>query len=767
MSAPFVWIFISFAAGILAGVSLHVPLVCLLAAIFVAGFSLRLKSFPITALAQLLLLFITGVLTYQAADSVYHRTELRSWVRHHETETVLVRARLRETPEIDVDFVVLRVDILSVSGQTFRGVARVTVAGKMDHLPVVGDVIETYVRFRMPVSFRAEGCFNYERYLQKEGIHVLGSIKNAELLRIIESGHGFRSWLSSVRLGMIQRLMNGFSQEEAGILRALWLDDRSGIHRETEQTLIDAGIFHVVAISGFHVTVLLLICFFALRQLIRFPLAMTCLSVLLLFYLMLLEGRSSIVRSVLTFLVLTFAVLRHERPAMANVLALSALLQTVWNPLELFDPGFHLTYLSTAAILFVALPLCNAIPWPRRVYRYIWTFVVVSPVIQFVLVPYQAFVFHRVAFGSILANLTAVPLSSFLIAAGAGTLPSGLMQSALAPLIRYPVRWFATNAEFFSGLWLRTLPEPPISLVLIFYGAICAALFLRGKRWLCVTAAMLSIFCFVWTVVRKPAQPQGQLTLHFIDVGQGDSILIQYPDGTADLVDGGGSWNTEALDTGEAVLTPYLSHNGIVRLHRIFLTHAHADHMNGLISLRRYIPSDVFYCTRKPVSDAAFQKLVKSSPVRIQGIRRGMSFRQGSVFLRVLAPDDCRNTSRVANDDSLVLLLEYGNRRILLAGDAERLTEENLVKWEGHMKLDLLKVAHHGSRTSTTTEFLSHFNPRMAVISVGRNNRFGHPHPEVLSELRRRHTTVLRTDFQGTVRVTIQKNKMKIDAFSW
>lgn len=747
--------------------SLQVPPACVLAAVISAAASLRTNSFRITASAQLLLLFVAGALTYQMADSVYQRTELRSWVQLHETETMLVRARLRETPEIDADFVVLRVDILSVSGQTVRGVARVTVTGKMDHLPVVGDGIETYVRFRLPVSFRAEGCFNYERYLQKEGIHVLGSVKNAKLIRIIESGHGFRSWLSSVRLGMIQRLMNGFSQEEAGILRALWLDDRSGIHRETEQTLIDAGIFHVVAISGFHVTVLLLICFFALRQLIRFPLAMACLSVLLLFYLMLLEGRSSIVRSVLTFLVLTFAVLRHERPAMANILALSALLQTVWNPLELFDPGFHLTYLSTAAILFVALPLCNAIPWPRRVYRYIWTFIVVSPVIQFVLVPYQAFVFHRVAFGSLLANLIAVPLSSILIGAGAGTLPSGLMQSALTPLIRYSVRWFATSAEFFSGLWLRTLPEPPLLLVLIFYGAICAVLLLRGKRWLCVTAAMLSIFCFVWTVVRKPAQPQGQLTLHFIDVGQGDSILIQYPDGTADLVDGGGFWNTEALDTGEAVLMPYLSHSGIVRLHRIFLTHAHADHMNGLISLRRYIPSDVFYCTRKPVSDAAFQKLVKSSPVRIQGIRRGITFRQGSVLIRVLAPNDCRHTRSVANDDSLVLLLEYGNRRILLAGDAERLTEENLVKWEGHMKLDLLKVAHHGSRTSTTNEFLGHFNPRMAVISVGRNNWFGHPHPEVLSELRRRHTTILRTDLQGTVRVTIDQENMKIDSFAW
>ena len=452
---------------------------------------------------------------------------------------------------------------------------------------------------------------------------------------------------------------------------------------------------------------------------------------------------------------------------MANVLALSALLQTLWNPYELFDPGFHLTYLSTAAILFVALPICNYIRWPRNIYRLIWSFIVVSPIIQFVLIPYQALIFHRVAFGSLLANLIAIPLSSFLIAAGVGTLPLGVFQSTFAPVVRYPVRWFAESAEFFSGIWLKTIPEPSLSIVLIFYFAICLALIFRKKRNLCFGASIIAVFCFISVVTAKPSQPVGRLVLHFIDVGQGDSILIQYPDGTADLVDGGGFWNSQALDTGEAVLMPYLSHLGITRLHRIFLTHAHADHMNGLISLHRYIQSDLFYCTRKPISDAAFQKLIINTPNRIHGIRSGIVFRQGSVLLRVLAPDDCSYTRRVANDDSLVLQLEYKNRRILLAGDAELKTEENLVKNHSATKLDVLKVAHHGSKTSTSKQFLNHFNPRMAVISVGRHNWFGHPHLQVLSELRRHHATILRTDLEGTIRIIIDDDEIKMDAFSW
>jgi len=186
-----------------------------------------------------------------------------------------------------------------------------------------------------------------------------------------------------------------------------------------------------------------------------------------------------------------------------------------------------------------------------------------------------------------------------------------------------------------------------------------------------------------------------------------------------------------------------------------------------LISLNRYIQSDRFYCSRKPISDPAFQRLIINTPIRIQGIRSGMKFRQGSVLLSVLAPADCKYTSRVANDDSLVLQLEYQRRRILLAGDAELKSEESLVHNNAAAKLDVLKVAHHGSKTSSSEEFLNHFNPKIAVISVGRHNWFGHPHPKVLSELRRHHATILRTDLEGTIRIMIDADEIKLDAFSW
>ncbi|HSE43520.1 MAG TPA: ComEC/Rec2 family competence protein, partial [Acidobacteriota bacterium] len=311
---------------------LEVPAYCVILSFIIAAISFRMKSFAVLFASQTLLLFCAGALTYKEADRHYQKAAIHSWIATHENETVAARVRLRQTPEINKDFIVLRVDLLTVLGQETSGVARLTVPGKMERIPVAGDILEAFVRFKIPTSFRAEGCFKYERYLQKEGIHVLGSVKSTNLIRIVQEGNGFKHWMSALRLRMIQRVSSHFSPEEGGILRALWLDDRSGIEKETEQTLIDAGIFHVVAISGFHVTVLLLVCFWILKRSVRFPVAMAILSGLLLFYLFLLEGRSSIVRSVLTFIVLTFSVLRQERPAMANVLALCAFIQVAWNP---------------------------------------------------------------------------------------------------------------------------------------------------------------------------------------------------------------------------------------------------------------------------------------------------------------------------------------------------------------------------------------------------------------------------------------------------
>lgn len=275
-----------------------------------------------------------------------------------------------------------------------------------------------------------------------------------------------------------------------------------------------------------------------------------------------------------------------------------------------------------------------------------------------------------------------------------------------------------------------------------------------------------AIVLAIWIVHPPKEPPRSAFQAHFLDVGQGDAILLQYPDGTADLVDGGGFWNEEALDTGTSVLLPYLCSLGIRELHRVFLTHAHADHMNGLISLMKYVPVRELYVSRKPVGDRGYQRFVRSIPLDPRSAYRGMIFRQGEVVLRVLAPDDSGYTRSVANDDSLVILVDYAGKRLLLPGDAEKPTEDKLLSYND-LQVDYLKAAHHGSRTSSSEAILNKLKMKVVFISSGRNNWFGHPAPEVLERFRNRRAFALRTDHLGTIILTCEHSECSVDSWKW
>lgn len=764
MSAPFLLAYVCFAAGIVAGLRIEASVWHLAAAAACAALSLRSKRYAVSLAAQALFLSLLGLLYLHLQNTSYNQTPLRALVREHEMETFRVTGRVLQTPEISDDFWVLRLRIMSVAGNPTDGVARVTISGDSRAYPVAGEAVETYVRFRLPVNFGAEGSFDYERYLRKEGVHVLGSVKSAQLVRITEPGRTPATFFSRLRLQLIQRIRRGFSARDAAVLRALWLDDRAGLNPETQQPLIDAGVFHVVAISGFHVAIVLAIGFYLLKRFISYRKALLALGLFLVFYFLLLEGRSAITRSFLLYLSFAFAALRYEKIPWGNALGLAALLQLVANPLGLFDAGYHLTYMSTAAIIFIAVPVCGRVRLPRRAYQAPFDFAMTALCVQLALAPYQAWTFHRIPLAALAANWIAIPVSSVLIAMGMAVMPFPFLQPLMAPPARALLALMLDSSSVFSGLWLWTSLTPAFPVVCGYYFFLCAALLVRvtRRRMVC---ALLAAVCFAglaWT----PHPHEGSFRIHVIDVGQGDAILLQYPDGTYDLVDGGGFWNPDALDVGQSVLLPYFSRMGVTRLNRVFLTHAHADHMNGLFSLLHYVPVGELIVTRQPLAEPGFQRLGKVWLREIRSVKTGDVIRQGGVALTVLAPQDSRHELHVANDDSLVMMAEYEGRRVLLTGDAERDTEARLTA-QPLPRVDVLKAPHHGSLTSSTEALLAAVQPRMAIVSVGRNNWFGHPHPVVVSRYRAHHAMLYRTDRQGTIRVTLDASGVSLDSFSW
>jgi competence protein ComEC len=707
-----------------------------------------------------LLLVLIGSVFAQHQIETYDRNPLRAWVRLHEKEVVSFESILTRTPEISDEYFVLRVRIQSVSGVACEGNARLTVTGRLKEPSIVGDRIQAFARFRLGKNFRTEGAFDYERHLRSEEIHVLGTIKSPLLIHKLGAETSFRRYTSGIRLNWIQNTLQNFSPPESGILRALWLDDRGGLRRAEEQILMDAGVFHVIAISGFHISVLLLLLFLGFKKILTFRLAVTAACVFMFGYFLILEGRSSVTRSFLSFLIFSFAIWRYEQIQLGNWICLSAFLQLSINPQELFDTGFHLTYLSTAAILFFVVPVCKKFARLSRAVRYTLNFIVAGIIVQVVLIPYQIYVFHRVPLFTFFANIVAVPISSVLIVASMFLMPLPFLAKFVRIPVQAMIQTFLNSSGICAEQGVRIFTSPHLAFIIGFYALIVFTIVVRRRAWKIVLSG-ISCLLLICILFPRPAKPGGVLQVHFLDVGQGDAILLEYPDGTYDMVDGGGFFNADALDTGQAILIPYLCRMGVTRLHRVFLTHAHADHMNGLISLMRYIPVDEFYVTREPVGESSYQQFLRRinrSPIRIS---HGHKFEQEGVMLEVLSPQDCNRTLQVKNDDSLVLLVQYRGKSILLTGDIEARSEQVLQN-RVQSRIDYLKVPHHGSKSSSSLTLLQALRPRTAFISVGSNNWFGHPNPTVLSRYRQMHVLVYRTDLHGTIRLRISDHESRV-----
>jgi competence protein ComEC len=261
------------------------------------------------------------------------------------------------------------------------------------------------------------------------------------------------------------------------------------------------------------------------------------------------------------------------------------------------------------------------------------------------------------------------------------------------------------------------------------------------------------------------------LEVTVLDVGQGDSLFVAFPGGRTMLVDGGGTLGSffaggmhSGIDIGEDVVSPYLWSRGLKQIEVVALTHAHQDHLGGLPAILENFQVRELWVGRD-VKVAAYERLLalaRKRGVRIVHLKQGDTFVRGNVSGRILWPDDVTEGQTAKNDDSLAMLLSDGSRSMLLPGDIERPSERRILS-EG--QTDFLKVAHHGSKTSTIEEFLSGSHPAIAAISAGWNNSFGHPAPEIMERLEAAGVRVYRTDRDGAITAITDGTALNVSTF--
>jgi competence protein ComEC len=437
---------------------------------------------------------------------------------------------------------------------------------------------------------------------------------------------------------------------------------------------------------------------------------------------------------------------------------------------------------------------------PVRLGLRLWEIALLSAVIQWGMMPQMAQDFHRVSLGGPLSNVPAVILTGFIVPLGFLALAVTFLWARLAWVLGKVLGFCAglllAIVEGFSR-WPRVsyrIPGPPLWLVIIFFAASFtlaatarAAAARRMNRdarralpppihaseWISALAlAILTIL--VATYPFAPSLYRGELEVSVLDVGQGDSIFVAYPDGHTMLIDGGGQAGIErtgtvhtGMDIGEEVVSPYLWSRGLKRLDTVVLTHAHHDHLDGLHSVLENFAVRELWIGRDEASSALASLIAeaKARGVKVIHETRGDKFDWGGIEGDALWPADAASAPAAANDDSIVLRLNDGQMHFLLTGDVEKKVESTLVQNHAPLAADFMKVPHHGSKSSSTPAFLAAVAPKVAVVSVGEANPFGHPAKEVIDRYEQAGVRLLRTDRDGAVTALTDGSTLEVHSF--
>jgi competence protein ComEC len=442
-------------------------------------------------------------------------------------------------------------------------------------------------------------------------------------------------------------------------------------------------------------------------------------------------------------------------------------------------------WLSARLPRFAAPFASSFLAWPIRTGVYFADVILISVILQLGMLPLLAHYFHRVALTGPLANIPAVLLTGLAVPLGFLTLAASLASSALAAILAKLLGMILAMLDATVG-WFASwhmssyrIPGPPLALMAAFAAfaiLLSAAIRLRWQAWklsiaaaaALATAAMIAAYPF------PQSYAHGKLEFTVLDVGQGDSLFLSFPRGRTMLVDAGGALPNfhqggmrSGIDVGEDVVSPYLWSRGLKWIDVVALTHAHEDHLGGLpAALENFRVGELW--VGRDVESAAYRHLLavaRGRGVIVRHLMQGDSFTEDGVAGIVLWPDDLSEGRAAKNDDSLVMRLTDGAESFLLAGDIERSSERKILGEDQAVGADFLKVAHHGSKTSTTDAFLAASHPVFGAISVGRDNSFGHPSPEVIERLEDAGVRVYRTDRDGAITASTDGATLQVSTF--
>ncbi len=897
---PLLWLAICFAFGILSanffsgGWQIYLT-ICVISALLTATF--------IKQKFALIFLFVAvaagGGLYFQIENRIISPTHVkRIYDENHinSGDPLEIEGILQTKPELAVGgfFLILKTEkaIYKESEIKISGNVRLFAPIRDDQIKIEYDRLDLNYGSRIRVAckllrednFLNAGVISQTELLDQKDIDATAIIKSPLLIEKIADTKTFAplAWLYERRQNLIVDFKEKFGVSTAGVLIASLLGNRYFLDKTTAEVFREGGTFHVLVISGLHITfigglTLLFIRFFTNRRLWQFIIA----SLFLWAYSLAVGADVPVIRATIMFTILLFSQVIYRSGTLLNALGACALILLVWRPNDIFTSSFQLTFVSVGAIVAMAFPLienlravgnwspsaetpfppmvstwlkrfCETVywreaVWEREIKRNVWTTnifkspylkwhkernlqgfarylfeaVLVSFIAQAWLLPLTVIYFHRVSLFGILLNLWVgiiIALESFAAVfaifiaqiSDIMALPFIKLTEILnwllisAPNFLTDNNWASVRLPVYSGAMraiylLYFLPLLVLTILLNHWKPFSLSpkpivhspkskLFSASPIVRVASYSFLLLFALVIFHPFSAPKADGRLHIDFLDVGQGDSALITFPNGETLLVDGGGKINFNRIsvkneyedeaeifepDTqtiGEMVVSNFLWEKGYSQIDYILATHADADHIQGLLDAAKNFRVRAAIFGRMPLKNSEFAGLY--SILQKRGIEsltasRGDVLTFGDAKVEVLSPERDDSAEAVSdNNHSLVLRIIYGERKFLLTGDIEKETESDLLNTPEFLQTDVIKVAHHGSSTSSAQDFVKASKAKLAIISVGKQSQFGHPKPEIVERWKNAGARVLTTGENGTVSVSTDGRDLQLKTFT-
>lgn len=712
-----------------------------------------------------------------------------------------------------------------------------------------GDRVKVDGALELPATARNFGGFDYRAYLRSRYIHwLLRASGTAAVTAEAPGSFGFRSvlrWSDSVRSGIGKELERLFPARDAGYLKGLIIGMQDELDPDTYKQFSRLGLTHILAISGMHVAVYAGVLLYVLTRLrLTKETALTLTMLFLPLYVLLAGAGPSVIRAGLMSMIALYAARVGILKDGLHVLCLAGWLMLLWEPYYLLNVSFQLSFLVTLGLI-VFVPL--AAPLLTRLPRRLGGAVGVTLTAQLVSFPLTIYYFNQFALLSFAANFILVPFITF------GVLPLGtaaLLLSRLWPFMAEQIARLVRllNTATFAAVdgigtyaGMTIWRSPSLLWILLYYGLLYALLLMmklaaearkvpgymaeetvplegighcaerdsspalvgimgtaaaRRYRFAAVSFTAGLALLLYWGYKPQMLSPEGEVS--FLDVGQGDSILISASGGVHILVDGGGTlsfgskeeWRIRRspYEVGAKTVVPLLRKRGIHHLDAVILTHGDQDHMGGLQAVLEEIPVNALLFNGTLADHDNYTKLMTTAVrkgIKLYAVHQGLEWSpSGSERTRLsfLWPKLNSTEEPVLpvveeqNDYSVVFRLDMSGRSFLFTGDIEKAAEADLIAAQqascgsagtptcdqASGPVDVLKAPHHGSKTSSSEDWLRYWKPSAAVISVGANNTYGHPGKEVLERYLAAGLDIFRTDDQGEIQIRIKEGSLSV-----